>query len=132
MRQKGKNPSCHGAAVQLCREETSYFLEEEATFAAVKPERTMEIVSTSSYGGLLSAHQGLMPERSHSSSLFPVINSKLLLTLLLHSGLKCIRNIDGSYPISLKLWIHPECQQNCPGQDQNATESIFLLFPDCV
>lgn len=82
-----KNPSCHGAAVQLCREE-SYFLEEETTFAAVKPERTMEIVYTSSCGGLLSALQGSMPERSLNSNLFSVINSKLLLALLLHSELK--------------------------------------------
>lgn len=86
--------------MQLCREESSCFLEEEATFAAVKPERTMETVSTSSYGGLLSALWGSMPERSHSSNLFSVINSKLLLTLLLHSGLKCIRTVDGRYPIS--------------------------------
>lgn len=29
---------------QLCRKESSCLLEEEATFAAVKPERTMEVV----------------------------------------------------------------------------------------
>lgn len=76
--------------------------------------------------------QGLMPEMSHSSNLFFVINFKLLLTLLLRSGLKCIWTTDRRYPHLKISGVRTECQQSCPGKNQNVTESISLLFPGWI
>lgn len=126
MRQNEQNPSCRGAAVQLCREESGRralaFWKRKQPLQLWNLREQWRLCGPAVMGG---CSQGLMPEMSHSSNLFPVINSKLLLTSLQHSGLKCIWMTDGRYPIPWNLWVHAECQQNCSGQDQNVTESLF-------
>lgn len=107
-----ENPSCRGAAVQLCREESSCLLEEEEPLQLWNLREQWRLCRSAVTGGL-------MPEMSHSSNLFSLINSKLLLTLLLHSGLKCIWT-DGRVPHTLKFvgvywmpaglfWAKPKC-----------------------